>query len=156
MATRDLHSNVKAVQHLSAAAYTTTQTPTNGVDTQGFDSLEFLISIGVVSNIANSPQPSWAFKIQESDSQSSGFSDVTDSTIVLTGSAASPVTSPDSSTGVFLTVDAAAEDDAIYRVGYVGAKRYARVVSTAANTPGSTPLSIVAELANPDQTPTSD
>lgn len=156
MATRDMHSHVKAVQHISAADYTATETPTNGVDTQGFDSAEFLISIGAVTNIANSPQPSWTFKLQESDSQSSGFSDVTDSSVVLTGSAASPVTSPDSSSGVFLTVDAASEDDAVYRVGYVGAKRYVRVVATAANSPGSTPISVVAELGHPDLTPTSD
>lgn len=153
---RDLHSNIKAVQHLSAAQYTATQAPTNGVDRQGFDSLEFLIHIGVVTNIANSPQPSWTFKLQESDSQASGFTDVTDSNLVLVGSAQSPVGAPDSSTGVFLTVDAAAEDDAIYRVGYVGTKRYVRVVSTAANSPGNTPLSIVALLGHAHQRPTSD
>lgn len=156
MPTRDLHSNVKSVQHLSAAQYSSTQTPTNGVDLQGFDSAEFVISIGTITNVANSPQPSWTFKLQESDSQSSGFSDVTDSSIVLTGSGASPVTSPDSSSGVFLTVDAADEDDAVYRVGYVGAKRYVRVVATAANTPGNTPMSIVAVLGHPHSAPTSD
>lgn len=156
MFSRDLHSNIKTVKHLSAAAYTTTQTPSNGIDRQGFSSLEFLISIGVVTNIANSPQPSWAFKLQESDSQSTGFSDVTDSDVELVGSAKSPVAAPNSSTGVFLTVDAAAEDDQTYRVGYIGNKRYVRVVATAANTPGSTPLSIVAVLGHPALAPTAD
>ena len=156
MATREIHSHIKAVQHLAAAAYTTTQTPSNGVDLRGFEAADFLIAIGTVTNIANSPQPSWAFKLQDSDSQSSGFADVTDSDYVLVGSAASPVAAPNSSTGVFLTVDAASEDAATYRVGYAGAKRYVRVVATAATTPGSTPMSITALLGMPHLMPTAD
>lgn len=155
MTTRDLHSNIKVVQHVAAQAITTTNTPSNGVDLKGFESAEFLIAIGTVTNIANSPQPSWAFKLQDSDDDSD-FSDVTDSNVVLVGSAKSPVAAPNSSTGVFLTVDAAAEDAQTYRVGYVGAKRYVRVVATAANTPGSTPYAVVAVLSNAHQTPTAD
>lgn len=146
MASRDMASGKKVVQHLSAAAYTTTQTPTNGVDTKGFDAVTFAISIGVITNVANSPQPNWAFKLQESDTVNSDFTDVTDATRVLVDGIKSPGTTPNSSSGVFLTVDAAAEDDAVYHVGLVTTKRYARVVATAANTPGSTPISIVALL----------
>lgn len=153
---RDLHSNIKVVQHLVAAAYTTTQTPSNGVDLAGFGAAEFLIDIGVITNVANSPQPSWAFKLQESDSQSTGFTDVVTAGDALVGSAASPVAAPDASTGVFLTVDDAAEDAAVYRVGYIGNKRYVRVVATAANTPGGTPLCIVAVLGKPGLAPTAD
>ncbi len=155
MTTRDLHSNVKVVQHVAAQAITATNTPSNGVDLKGFESAEFLISVGAVTNIANSPQPTWAFKLQDSDDDST-FADVTNSDYVLVGSAASPVAAPDSSTGVFLTIDDAAEDAATYRVGYVGPKRYVRVVATAANTPGSTPYAVVAVLGNPHQTPTAD
>lgn len=156
MANREFHSCIKAVQHLSNQAYTSTQTPTNGVDLQGFDSAEFEIHIGTLTNVGGSPTESWTFKLQESDSQSSGFSDVTDSSKVVVGSAQSPLTTPDSSSGVFLTVDAADEDDAIYRIGYRGDKRYVRVVSTANNTPGSTPLGIVARLGHPGQEPVQD
>ena len=151
-----LHSNIKVVQHLSAAAYTTTQTPANGVDMEGFNSIEFVLSVGVVTNIANSPQPSWAFKLQESDSQSSGFTDVVTVADTVSGSSASPATSPNTSTGVFLTVDDSAEDDAVYRIGYIGNKRYVRCVGTAANTPGSTPISITAVLGHAALAPTSD
>lgn len=154
MSTRDLHSNVKAVSHIIENV-STTQTPTNGVDLKGFDSAEFVIHVGTVTNIANSPQPSWAFKLQDSADDST-FADVTDSNFVLVGSAQSPLAAPNSSTGVFLTIDAAAEDDKIYRVGYVGPKRYVRVVATAANTPGGTPLSVAAILGHAGQTPTAD
>lgn len=156
MATRDIHSHVKVVQHVAAQAITATNTPAAGVDTDGFDAAEFLISVGTVANIANSPQPSWSFKLQHSDSASADFADVTDSTLMLTGSAKSPVTAPDSSTGVFLTIDAAAEDAETYRIGYVGSKRYVRVVATAANTPGSTPYAVVAVLGAAHLVPTAD
>lgn len=156
MPKRDLHSNIKAVQHVAAQAITATNTPASGVDLKGYDSAEFLIGIGTVANIANSPQPSWAFKLQESDSASADFTDVTDSNDVLVGSAASPVAAPNASTGVFLTVDAASEDAATYRVGYVGSKRYVRVVATAANTPGSTPYYVTALLGHPNLAPTAD
>lgn len=140
MPTRDLHNNVSMDQLLAAQAVTTTQT-SSSEDLQGYDSAEFFIAIGTVTNIANSPQPSWAVKLQDSDDDST-FADVTNSDYVLTGASQSPVAAPDSSTGVFLTVDAAAEDAEIYRVGYCGPKRYCRVVATAANTPGSTPMAI--------------
>lgn len=156
MATRDLHSHIKVVTHVAAQAITATNTPSTGVDTKGFDAVEMLISVGAITNIAASPQPSWTFKLQDSDSASADFVDVTDSSLVLVGSALSPVAAPNSSTGVFLTIDAAAEDDKTYRVGYVGAKRYVRVVATAANTPGSTPYGVVAVLSCADLLPTAD
>lgn len=146
MSTRDLARTKKVVDHLVAAAYTATQTPTNGIDTQGFDALTFLIGIGVITNVANSPQPSWTFKAQESDTINSGFTDITDSERILVEGMKSPGGAPDSSTGVFLTIDAAAEDAEVYHVGVISSKRYVRIVATAANTPGSTPLHIVAVL----------
>lgn len=154
MELRDFNSNYKPVQHLAAAAYTTTQTPSSGVDRDGFSGVEFLIGIGTVANIANSPQPTWTFHLEHSDSASSGFAAVTDANDVLIGSSKSPVTTPNASTGVFLTIDDAAEDALCYSVGYVGTKRYVRVVATAANTPGSTPMFIAALLVRPAIAPT--
>ncbi len=154
MTTRDLVTSIKPVQHLAAAAYTATQTPSNGVDTLGFESLVAFISVGVITNIANSPKPIWAFKFQESDAVNSGFTDVVSSDRVLVGSSKTPVTAPDASTGVFLNVDAAAEDETVYAVGLITTKRYVRVVATASNTPGSTPLNIVIVLGRPVMFPT--
>lgn len=153
---RDLHSTIKSVQHLECKAYTATQTPSNGIDRLGFDSLEFLINVGVITNANESPNTGWSFKLQESDSQSSDFSDVVDSNSVLVGSAKSPTTTPNASTGVFLEVDGPSEDQQTYRIGYRGIKRYVRVVSTAVNTPGSTPLAITALLGDAAQVPTAD
>jgi len=149
-------SGKKVVSHLAAAVYTATQTPSNGVDTQGFDAATFVIDVGTITNVANSPQPSWTFKAQESDSQSASFTDITDSNRVLVNGIKSPGGAPDSSSGVFLTVDAAAEDANVYHVGVISNKRYLRVVATAANTPGNTPLAIDCILENAALTPVSN
>ena len=147
-ASRDNASGKKVVTHVAAQAITATNTPSTGVDTLGFDSIAFLISVGTVTNIANSPQPTWTFKVEESDTSNASFVAITDSGRVNIAGAKSPVTTPDASTGVFLTIDDAAEDATTYHVGVISSKRYLRVVATAANTPGSTPYSVVAVLEN--------
>ncbi|MDF1720524.1 MAG: hypothetical protein P1U65_07615 [Minwuia sp.] len=135
---QSLHQNIEFVQHISGAK-TATETPTNGVDLRDFaGGVALAIHVGPVTNIANSPQPTWTFHLEESDTINSGFAAVTNSDHVDIEGSRSPVVAPDSSTGVFLTIDDAAEDDLTYRVGYLGSKRYVRVVATAANTPGST------------------
>lgn len=118
---------------------TTTETPSSGVDLKGFSSATVIAAIGTVTNIGNSPQPSWTLKLQESDSVGSGYSNVADDDVLSTyGNNDGSVSS-----GVFATIDAADEDDAIYSCGYIGTSRYIRVVATAANTPGATPISVV-------------
>lgn len=143
-----LHSNIKPVKHISGAK-TATVTPASGVDLQGYEhGADIMIYVGAITNIGNSPVPSWTFHVEESDSESASFTAVTDSELILIDSSASPVTTPDSSTGVFLTIDAASEDDAVYSVAYVGSKRYIRVVATAADTPGATEI-VAVVLARP-------
>jgi hypothetical protein len=120
MGMHSLHQNLERVQHISGAK-TATVTPSSGVDLRDFvGGVDVAIHVGVVTNIANSPQPTWTFHFEESDSESSGFTAVTSSDDVDIEGSLSPVTTPDSSTGVFLTIDAAAEDDNTYRVGYTG------------------------------------
>jgi hypothetical protein len=55
---------------------------------------------------------------------------------------------------VFLTIDNAAEDAAVYAVGLITSKRYVRVVATAVNTPGSTPYAVTMILGNANILPT--
>lgn len=155
MTSRDLVSNIKVVPHVVAQTISATNTPTNGVDTAGFESLMAVISIGAITNIANSPKPSWSFKFQESDTINSGFSDVVDPNRVLVNASRSPVTTVNTSTGVFLVVDAATEDETVYAVGLITTKRYVRVVATAANTPGNTPYGVNIHLGHANIAPIS-
>ena len=69
--------------------------------------------------------------LQESDDVSSNFAVVTDANDVNinANSYDGTVTEPDSS-GIFATIDDAAEADKVYAIGYRGTKRYSRVLST--------------------------
>jgi len=114
---------------------TATETPTTGVDLQGFNSATVVCAVGTITNVANSPQPSWTLTLQESDDDSTYTSVASADANVTYGNNDGAIAS-----GVFATIDAAAEDDAIYTCSYVGDARYIRVVATAANTPGATPI----------------
>ena len=120
---------------------TATETPGTGVDVGKYRSATFLCGIGAITNIANSPQPSWTFAIEDS-SDNSAFADCETADVLLTyGKNDGSITA-----GVFATIDGATEDDAVYTVGYIGTKRYVRIVATAANTPGATPIIITCRL----------
>lgn len=135
---RSMNDRIAVKRHYGGT-YTSTQTPSSGVDVSDLVSAEILVDIGTITNIANSPVPSWTFALQHSDSESADFEAVASADVALnSGNNDGAVSS-----GVFATVDAAAEDDTVYRVGYIGTKRYVRVVATAADTPGATPISVL-------------
>jgi hypothetical protein len=104
---RDLANNIGAVLALSPAVQSAT-IKGNAVDTQGFGSLAFLINTGAIASAGD-----FTITVQESDTTSDGdFTDVAAGD--LTGdNLADPVAA-----------------DSSYKVGYVGNKRYARVVAT--------------------------
>jgi hypothetical protein len=135
---RDAISHSKNELHF-CKSLTATETPSTGVDLKGFNSATIIAAIGTITNIANSPVPSWTLKLEESDSAATGFTAVAEADMLLDyGNNDGSVT-----TGVWATIDAAAEDDKIYTCGYIGTKRYIRVVATAADTPGATPVTVV-------------
>jgi len=127
----DLHNNVKVVRALATGTVTVT-TDTNGdaIDTAGFESLEFIISSATITDGA------YVIKVQESDTTTSGdFTDCAAESVL--GSASF----------------AATDDNAVKRIGYIGKKRYARIVidQTGATTGGV--FSAVAVLGTPLHAP---
>lgn len=135
MSLRDMISHAKH-EYVFCKTLTATET-SSGVDLKGYSSATVLCSIGAMTNAANSPTPSWTFALEESDDDST-YTDVAEADILLDyGNNDGSVTS-----GVFATVDAASEDAANYSVGYIGSSRYIRVVATAADTPGNTPVAV--------------
>ena len=138
---RDLHHNLTFEQLLKAAAVSS-ETTSAAFDTVGFAGVDMTIIVGAMSNTGGSEK--WEFHLEHSDQAAADFEAVTEPSDVVAGNSAAIVGKPDTTTGVFLTVDDAAEDDAVYRIGYVGPKRYVRVVATPSNSPGSTPMAVVA------------
>ena len=108
---KDLHNNVDDRMALDLAAITTdTTTVGNIIDTVGFESIEFVALLGVITDGA------YAFKIEDGDD--SGLSDAADvDSSLLLGA---------------LTGFIATDDQSTKRVGCIAKKRYVRlsIVST--------------------------
>ena len=132
----DLHSNIKQVVAFDSQDITTdTTTVGNVIDTVGFESLEYLIQSGTITDGA------YALLLEEADVV--GF---TGSTVV-----------PAAETLGVLTGFVAADDDAALRVGSIGKKQFQRlsIVSTGTST-GATKMSSTAVLGRPKHMPVAE
>ena len=132
----DLHSNVKQVVALNAAAVSSdTTTVGNIIDSAGFESLEYVVQSGTITDGA------YALLLQEGDE-----SNLSDATAV----------SSDETLGV-LTGFVAADDNVAKRVGSIGKKRYQRlsIVSTGTTT-GAAFMSAVGVLGHPKSGPVAE
>jgi len=129
----DLHNNVKGVLAVAVQDITTNKTVTGAIiDTAGFESLEYLVTSGTLTDGA------YAFVLQEGDA-----SNLSDAAAV-----------PAADTLGSLTGFAATDDDTVKRVGSIGKKRYQRlqIVSTA-TTSGGTNFTATAVLSHPQTVP---
>jgi hypothetical protein len=132
----DLHSNVKQVVALNAAAIgSDTTTVGSIIDTAGFESLEYVVQSGTITDGA------YALLLEEGDE-----SDLSDAAAV----------SSDETLGV-LTGFVAADDNVAKRVGSIGKKRYQRlsIVSTDTTT-GAAFMSAVGVLGHPKSGPVAE
>jgi hypothetical protein len=103
---RDLHSNIGAVLALSPAVQAATIKGT-AVDLKGFDSAELIVNTGAIASAGD-----FTAKAQESDTTTDGdFTDV--AAADLRG-----------------TLPASLTADGTFAVGYIGKRRYVRVVLT--------------------------
>lgn len=137
---RDLENNLLAVASITpVVANDTTEGTGVYVDLQGYEGAMFLAHIGQ-SGDTLSGSVKWTVSFQESDASGSGFADIADTD--LTGGANAVV------------IDAAAEDEVVIQRGYLGAKRYVRVLCTATGTHTyGTPLSAVVIKGYPRHAP---
>lgn len=132
---KDLHNNIKALLALNTQTIATdTTTEGNIIDTKGFGAVEFLVSLGTRTDGTYTPL------IEEGDA--SNLSDaqaVSDDNLFGTEALA-----------------ALSASNTIKRIGYrVGKYRYVRLsMVSASTTSGSTGVTGVAILANPDNMPT--
>lgn len=90
------------------------------VDTQDSVGVGFVAHVGL-SGDTLSGSVKIEFEVQHSDTSGSGYVACTDAEIdvAVTGT----------NTGTFAVVDAAADDEQLYKVNYLGTKRYVRVVA---------------------------
>lgn len=145
MATRDLHNNMRTVTSLVPATRTADANGT-GVDTTGYESVELVVPLGL-SGDTLSGSVKLDLEVEESDDDST-YTDVAEADLIGATSG--------TTTGNFGTIDAAAEDEKIYRVGYRGRKKYVRPVLnfTGTHTNGI-PCAAMVVLGNPRHAPAS-
>ena len=132
----DLHSNVKQEVALDSQDITTnTTTVGNIIDTVGFESLEFVIQSGVITD------GTYALLLEEDD---------------VIGFGSATVVPADLTLGV-LTGFVAADDNTALRVGSIGKKQFQRLsIVSAGTSTGATKFSSVAVLGHPKSAPTAE
>jgi len=132
----DLHSNVKGVLALAVQDITTDTTTVGAIiDTLGFESLEYFVTSGTITD------GTYAFKLEEGED--SGLSDAADVAAAdILGS---------------LTGFVAADDDEVKRVGSIGKKRFQRLSLVSASTStGGTNFTATAVQSNPHSAPVAE
>jgi len=139
---KDLYNNIEVVSVLDPIVVSATATHTD-IDLAGFNSACLLISIGLDAGTGLSATDYWTFTLKDSPDGTTYTNVETADMLDLT------VTS-----GVVLVVDATTEDNAIYKLGYVGGKRYLELTYTETTTgSNATPMSIVLVKGNPENSP---
>ena len=136
MSEKDGHSNVGGAIALANQNITTDTTTVGAIiDTAGFESIEFMIASGTITDGA------YALKLEQGDD--SGLSDAADV--------------PAAEILGVLTGFVAADDDSVKRVGSIGKKRYQRlsIVSTTTTT-GGTNFSAIAVQGHPHTAPVAE
>lgn len=138
----DLHNNITPKRGLSPVAAGTDNTPyvSEIVDTQGYDSVEFVILIGANTD-ANA-----TFAVLFEDGDNSALSDnaAVDDAYLL-------------GTEALAAFTAASDDNEVRKIGYIGTKRYCRVTITpSGNDAGNIFIAGVWLLGHPRTAPTAN
>jgi len=113
----DLKNNIKLETSLAPILKTADVNGT-GIDLKGFSSAALIVNCGANGDTFSSSVKT-NLQIEHSDDNST-FTDVTSNTDVTGGTV--------DSSGTFMTIDADGEMGKTYGIGYVGGKRYIRVV----------------------------
>jgi hypothetical protein len=135
MPTRENVNKNETTQILDPAVLTA-DTVTTGVDTADCNAAKISVLVGE-SGDTLSGSVYWDF-ILETSTDNSVWTAVTDNNVVIGQTV--------DSSGIFATIDAAAEDDVVLTVGYIGLEQYFRVNIDATGThTNGTPMGAVAE-----------
>lgn len=142
---KDMHSGVKAMVAIGAAVLDADNTPA-AIDLQGYNAAEIILSVGV-GGITFTSGNKVEFTLTHSDDNSS-YSAVTDADML----GVSSITD-----GIIKTLSAAHAAAAAYRFGYVGNKRYLKLLADFSGTHSSgTPMAAVVLAGKGHDSPQAD
>jgi len=132
-----IYSDIKQVKALAAATYTADADGAT-IDRQGAEDLTLTAVVGVSADTLDGSNYI-LLEVEHSDN-GTDWSDCAnaDLTASVTGA----------TTGTFAKLDAMTEDDTVYKVGYIGGKRYVRIVLNMVGTHTyGAPVAAIASLA---------
>lgn len=138
---KDLYNNIEAVSVLHPVVVSATATPQADIDLAGFNSCVILIDIGVDAGSGLGGSNKLVFTLQDSDDGTTYANVETADMLDLTVA-----------DGVVLTIDSTDEDNTLYKLGYVGGKRYLQLTYTETGTV-SVPMSIILVKGHPLDAP---
>ena len=140
----DLKNNIQLVESLNSIVKDA-DTNSTGIDTQGANSAMVIVNVGA-PGITFSGSNKVDIKLEDS-ADNSTFAAVTNNNFVTGGTV--------DSAGIWQTIDANGECNAVYGLGYVGPERYIRVVLDFSGTHGTgTSFGVVGALGNLESAPT--
>ena len=143
---KDLHSNIKPVSLLDPVVVSATGN-TGDVDLQGFNSAEIIVAVGLDAGTGLSSSHKLVFTLTHADDDGAGsagdYGDIT----------AGDVLGVTPASNVVLTIDDTDEDNALYRIGYVGGKRFIKLTWTETGTV-SMPMAVTLVKGHPNDAPT--
>jgi hypothetical protein len=115
MVTQDLASSIKVLQAITPASITATETAGTTIDTQGYESCTFILNLATAATFDEATNL-WTVKLEESDDNFSTHSDVASTDLIGTVGGDAD-----------MKLNAAADDDRCWKIGYKGSKRYVRI-----------------------------
>lgn len=122
---KDIHSDFAVVQAIGAAVLSADNTPA-AIDLQGYNAAEIVLAIGI-GGITFDATNKIEFKLTHSDDDSIYTDVTTDDMLGVTVA----------SDGIIKALTAAHAAAAVYRFGYIGSKRYLKILADFSGTHGA-------------------
>lgn len=141
MTRRDLENNIGVVNLLDPQDVVKTDTPSNILDTAGFDAAAIVVSVGTITGIDGAGNDLTPTLQESATTAGADFTDVAAADIV----------------GGFTKIDSTSEDSVAQTAGYIGSKRYIRAylnfTSGTSTAISATPVSVIGILAKAHDKP---
>jgi hypothetical protein len=144
---KDLHSRIKPISALDPISISATQSAVE-VDLAGFNSAEILWLTGLEGGTLSGAL-GWTLTVTHADDDGTGVAGS------YANVAAADVLGVTPSSGICVTLDDPAEDNTLYRFGYVGGKRFIKLLISEVGSTTGMPQALVVIKGDPLDMPTS-